>query len=596
MSEATVATQQTNPPDPNLLHQQEYPGYRLSLRLANEQLKCRADLQILKGVPIAIEAENETTEAEESRSENSAATNATTLDVAADTTALTPPELISLLHKYNISQTINFDGLYRFCAAAAEKRAQQDVLLAEGYGATSGTDGWFELAVKTKPEQTEFEEDANGRVDLRTLHTFTEIEVGQKLGTVHPPQEGTPGMTANGLPIPAEKGKPFPLIAGQGVILKYDDRIAFAERAGRALLDKQTLSVVDELIVSGDLDLKVGNIDFHGYVEIKGDVPDDFSVKASKGIRISGVIGNGQIESGGSMEIGSVAGKETGKIICHGDFKANYLNQAMVLCYGNVFVSNEIRNSHVKATGQIIVERGSIIGGRCIALEGIEAKILGATSGLHTELVAGIYFPDADRFDYLHERLSNINRQLKLIHEALGPLERVKELGEAFDNASELRLSILNLQWEKLEQEKEQSIMELAASQPQVFSHCNPKVNAIKAIKEGVKVRLGQAVTEFKIERSGPLTLIENTREGGLRQLSLSPLNKLAIEIEEEILEEELRSDALTEQKKKLPGPFTLAGNSRQDSLRPPSLPPQQLGLDSEREKDHQNPASPTTE
>lgn len=528
MSGTELAAQQNHQPDPDLFYEHEGSDYRLSLRLANEQMECRADLEFYNCDQPPDRPTDRPRKTEEPLS-------------VTDATVLTPAELIALLNKNNITQTINFESLYCFCAAAAERISQKGVLLAQGFAAQAGSDGWFEMAVKTTGNQVEFKEDASGKVDLRTLHTFTEIEPGQKLGTVRLPRDGSSGMTANGLTIPPEKGKPFDLIAGAGVILKYDNRIAFAEKSGRAMLDKQTLSVVDELIIPGDIDLQVGNVDFHGFVEIKGDVPDDFTVKASKGLRVAGVVGACQIESGGSVVIGSMAGKETGQIICHGDLHASYLNQTKVLCYGSVFVANEIRNSQIKATGRIVVERGAIIGGRCVALEGIEAKALGATSGLATELVAGVYFPDADRFDYLQKRLRNIDRQLRSIHEALGPLDRVKELNEAFDNASEQRLSILNQQWEKLEQEKEQSLMELTASQPQLFSHSNPKINAIKAINEGVKVHLGRSSTVFKIELSGPVTLIENTRLGGIRQLSLSPLKKLATEIEEKIIAEELR-------------------------------------------------------
>ncbi len=184
-------------------------------------------------------------------------------------------------------------------------------------------------------------------------------------------------------------------------------------------------------MIAGDLDLKTGNIDFHGFVEIRGDVPDDFSIKASKGMKISGNVGACRLEAGGPVEIGSMAGKEIGQILCHGDLKASYLNLASVACHGNVLASNEIRNSQIKSTGQIIVERGSIIGGKAVALEGIEAKILGAMSCVLTQLVAGVYFPDVDRFDYLHQRLRELNAQIKAIHDALGPLKHINNLNEA---------------------------------------------------------------------------------------------------------------------------------------------------------------------
>lgn len=512
----------------------ERSGYRLRLWLENDQMECRGELEIVQ----AQDDSNDVAATEEEISEN--AIPASETDTA---NILTPIELMHFLRQCDVTHTINYESLYLFCAAAAEGLAQQGILLAKGLEPTKGEAGWFEMEVKTSGGQPEYEEDEKGNVDLRTLHNCTEIRPDQKLGTVHPPKEGVAGMTANGLPIPAEKGQSFDLITGEGVVLKYDDRLAFAEKSGRALFDKQTLSVVDEMVISGDLDLKTGNVDFHGFVEIKGDVPDDFTIKASQGIRVAGTIGACQIEANGSIEIGSMAGKEVGQIVCHGDLKASYLNQVSVVCYGNVLVANEIRNSQIKATGQVVVERGAIIGGRCVALEGIEAKTLGATSCVQTRLVAGIYFPDDDRFNYLHERLREINDQLNSIHEALGPLERLKEHDESLVHASDLRLSILNEQWEKLEQAKEQMTSEMEASKPQVFSSQNPKINALTALNEGVIACLGQTVEKFKNELSGPLTLIENTRAGGLRILSLSPLNRPAKVIEEEVLNQEQETE-----------------------------------------------------
>ncbi|MCW8893606.1 MAG: FapA family protein [Deltaproteobacteria bacterium] len=542
MPETTTPSEQFYQPNPSQIVEQECNGYRFNIRLHNDQMECLADLELLDAPLASTDNSEDLAEGKSALCEKDDSREESNNEPPLKTEIMSPAELIQILQKNNINQTIDFESLYQFCAAAAEGISQKGVLLAKGIEPVRGADGWFEIAVKTSADEPEYQEDAKGNVDLRTLHTFTEIEAEQKLGTIHAPHDGIPGMTVNGLPIPAERGNPFTLITGESVILKYNDRIAYAQKAGRALLDKQTLSVVDELVISGDLDLQIGNIDFNGFIEIKGDVPDAFSVKASKGIRVTGTIGACQIESGGPVEIGSMAGKEVGQITSHGDLFVNYLNQATIICYGNVFVRNEIRNSQVKATGRVIVEHGAIIGGKCVALQGIEAKVLGTSSGLLTQLVAGIYFPDADRFDYLHERLKNIDSQLKLIHDALGPMDRIKKLGDTLDNASELRLSILNQQWEKLELEKEQCISEIESSNHQVFDNKNPKINALKAIKEGVVVTLGQSTERFKIG-IGPTTLIENTRQGGLRHLSLSPLDKLAAEIEEEVLCEDHESE-----------------------------------------------------
>ncbi|SHJ28467.1 hypothetical protein SAMN02745165_01977 [Malonomonas rubra DSM 5091] len=510
-------TEQDEQPISDLLCEIEKPGFRVCLQLANNRMECRADLMILppepepEPEPPAFEAEN-----------------------SSPPRKLPAYELIAQLKQHHVDN-IDIAAIYDFCAAVESGVEQQAILLARGTEPKTGADGWFELMVKTSGDEAEFIEDAHGRVDLRTRHAYTEIEAGQKIGILHQPQEGIPGCTVNGEVIPAERGRIYSLVAGEGVELKFDGRVAFATREGRALLERQVLTVVDQLVVSGDLDLKTGNIDFHGFVEVKGDVLDEFHIKASKGIKVGGVVGACRLESDGLVEIGSMAGKETGEVICKGDLKAGFLNQVKVECHGNVLVTNEIRNSDVKATGAIVVERGSIIGGSCVALEGIEAKILGATSGLETRLVAGVYFPDADRFDFLHRRRKVVDEQIERLRGTIGPLERLTNL----DETTEKRLAILTEQWEKLEVERDSLQAEEKASTKQEQVTSNPKINVGSQLYDGVLIHLGNSSYKYKMVRKGPMSIIENTKRGGFRYLSLTPLPKLATELEQKEIEAE---------------------------------------------------------
>ncbi len=526
---------------------EETSAYRFSLVLQNEQMECLANIEIF---PPCTDIDNDPTELEEEAADpeidnggevsieksNSSGNHAQSDSPSEIPPAvINPPDIFWFLQQNNIVQTIDYPAVYEFCAAIEMGLHIEPTVVARGIEPIKGADGWFELVVKTTGEETEFEEDEDGNVDLKSLNAYSEIEVDQKLGTVHPPQDGINGIDVCGLAVMAAKGEPFKLFGGEGVELKFDDRVAFAIKSGRALFEKQTISVVDQLVVTGDVDLTVGDIDFNGFVEVTGDVPDDFDIKATKGVKVGGAVGACHIESAGSVEISSMAGKEIGHIICHGDLHATYLNQVMVQCFGDVYVSNEIRNSVIKATGKIIVERGAIIGGSCTALDGIETKSLGTTSGLRTKVVAGVYFPDVDRFDYLRSRLLVINRQVDSITAAMKPLQRNLE-DEALESVATKRMEILVEQLEKLEAEKKMFSSEITASTPQVFASKNPKINVYDKLMEGVNVTLGETNKEIKIARSGPLSIIENSREGSLYFLTLTPMQIMATQLEEEII------------------------------------------------------------
>ncbi len=451
--------------------------------------------------------------------------------------SIAPAELIELLKKHGITETVDLEQLAIFCTEAAHVKHPKDFLLASGEAAIPGADGWFELGINTASAGADLSEDDLGRVDYKTIQSFSNIEIGQQIGTIHLPQPGTAGRTITGLPIPAPLGKPVNLIAGDGVKVGERGVRLLAEKAGRAVLDGNRVSIAEEYVISGDLDLSVGHVDFNGFVDIKGDVLDDFNIRASKGINVSGSIGACRIESDGPITAASIAAHGQGLIICRGTLEARYINHANIECWGDVVVSHEIRNASVKATGMVSVEKGNIAGGETVALEGIQAKILGTAAGARTYLTSGVYFPETDRLQFLRSRLKTIVHQLKRINETLTGLNRkpLDEMRPALREAYELRIGILSQRKSNLEAEREELADELAAFKQQEQPTANAKINASGAVKEGVIISLGETTEEIKLERKGPVSLIENTEQGGLHFLSLSPLKIPATDLEEEL-------------------------------------------------------------
>lgn len=447
---------------------------------------------------------------------------------------IAPSELIELLTKHGAKKSLDLEEIAKFCSKAAMGINQDDVIIATGTEPIPGKDGRLELIVKTGSDEVNFEEDAKGNVDLRNLQSFTNVEAGQKVGIIHPPDYGTAGATVHGLPIPPIMGQPLGLVAGEGIELSKDETSAVATSDGRVVFDGHTLSIAEEFVVSGNVDLSVGNIDFNGIVEIKGDILDDFNIRASKGILVTGAVGACRLESDGPVKIGSMAGLGVGLIRCRGDLNAGYLNQVRVECWGNVEVTNEIRNCSIRATRAIIVERGTISGGEAIALDGIEAKTLGAVSGAKTNLTAGIYFPEADRLSTLRQQQHSFNLQVQRIGAALGPLGKRKNLRKALQEAIELRVNLLTQRKAKLETEKELVDSELESFKAEEHPSANPKINALSRLMEGSTICLGETKEEIKYEHTGPITVIENSTEGGLRFLDHSPLQVMATEIEEQ--------------------------------------------------------------
>ena len=451
--------------------------------------------------------------------------------------SIPPSELISILRNHDITTTVDLEQVAIFCTEAAQGEDPQQFALAKGKVPIPGKDGWFELIVATGKEETDLGTDLSGRVDFKSVQSFSNVEPGQHIGTLHPPIDGEPGQTITNEIIPPTEGKPNQIIAGSGVEFGDDGMQILAVQAGRAVFDNHVLSVTEEFVVHGDVDLSVGHITFNGFVDIKGDILDDFNISATKGINVSGSVGACKISSDGPVTIGTMAGRGIGKIICHGTLQARYLNQVTVECWGDVNISHETRNSVIKATGSVNIPKGLVTGGETVALEGIEIKILGAKAGAKTTVTSGIYFPEADRLQYLRSRVKSLVEQIKKIGATLNTLIKkpVIEQRKALREAIELRVGILTQRQANLDEERETVAEELLNFAATEHPTANPKINVLGVLKEGVSIRLGETSEEITTEISGPVSIVENPQGEGFRYLTYSPLKVAAESLENEV-------------------------------------------------------------
>ncbi len=453
-----------------------------------------------------------------------------------DTSAsISPADLLSLLRKHEINELVDLEQVAIFCSDAALGENPENVLLARGTAAENGENGWFELVVTTGREEALPNEDESGRIDFKSIQTFSNVEPGQTIGNIYPPTSGKPGKTIYGVLIEAVPGRVCTVIPGNGVHITEDGSRVIADQAGRVIFENNVLSVSEEFVVNGDVDLNIGHISFNGFVDIKGDVLDDFNISASKGIKVSGAVGACRIVADGPISVGTMAGLGRGEINCRGSLQAKYLNQVKVECRGDITIFHEARNSTLKATGSVQVPQGLITGGETVALEGIEAKILGSRSGTRTTLTSGVYFPEADRLGYLRARLKSLTEQLKRIKETLRVLHAkpIDDMRRALREAIELRIGILTQRQVNLDQEREEVGAELQQFSLQEHPTANPKINVNGAIKAGVFITLGETTEEVPATVSAPASIIEETG-GGLRYLTYSPLPVSAAEAEQQ--------------------------------------------------------------
>jgi len=348
---------------------------------------------------------------------------------------------------------------------------------------------------------------------------FLNVEPGDLIGTIIPPEPGTPGMTIHGEVIPAQAGTPLAVKPGKNVRLGDDSVSLFSTATGRIFCKDADISVEELYTIPGDVDFKVGNILFKGFVEIKGDVLDGFSVQADKGIKIHGNVGASFIKSSGNISICGMSGQGKGQIICGGNLAANFLYDTTVECDGDVNVEVEIRNCTINSLGAVTVAKGGLAGGDTVALAGIQTAVLGTITSLKTRVIAGVHYRD----------LAEITR---LFNE-------LKKLIEEFNSAPLSMKNPMDFSVRKLAITKQ--IQEIRA---RVYDQCNPKLNVRKHLFEGVTIVLGSLSEQVKEERDGPMSIIENTIEGGFRYLGMTGLEFKASDIEKSFVLQAQRQNA----------------------------------------------------
>ena len=304
----------------------------------------------------------------------------------------------------------------------------QRLLIAKGTMPIHGKDSVMNR-YQLKAYKPDIKED--GTVDYYELNLINKVNIGDWLGERIDATKGIHGKTVMGEVIPAVSGKQYPLIYDKKTVKEqYKNGITtlYSLVKGAVHYQGDKIAVSNLLEISGDIDFKTGNIDFDGYVSVKGIVEDNFSVVADKDIEILGTLGVGSVKeiesrSGSVFIKGGIAGKSKAIIKSTVDLYTKYISDATVICEGDLHVSSYCFNSNIIAN-QVFIDspNGQIVGGNIEAKMRILSPFIGNSGEKRT--VVAIKGFDRKALKEEMEELTNKMSALKL--------RLVKEKQEAF--------------------------------------------------------------------------------------------------------------------------------------------------------------------
>jgi len=316
-------------------------------------------------------------------------------------------KVMEVVRNAKIVHGIDYDALKFFCDEPVENTP---VLFAHGDLPKNGEDGRivFEIAENVASKTT-----AGNRVDFREFPVQKRIIVknGQKLASILPPTDGTPGRNVYGEPVPAKKGNEAKVTLGKNVALSEDGSsiISTTEGVLRVDLEKGTIEVSEYLEIEGDVDYNTGNIEFPGIILVKGDVKPGFIVRAKGDIEVNGIVEAATVISlEGNVKISGVKGKDKGLIKAKKNVHVKYA-EAVTIEAENLYFEANLLNCTVRVTNSIIGAAGhsALMGGECVAAIKIEADEIGSNFGINTYLEVGIN-------PYIREEIKLLRAQIEI--------------------------------------------------------------------------------------------------------------------------------------------------------------------------------------
>jgi uncharacterized protein (DUF342 family) len=310
----------------------------------------------------------------------------------------------------------------------AENIHYQPITVAEGVTPVHGEDAKI-VYHYSKNQAVGLQEDEHGKIDFREMNRIINAKAGDLLVEKVPPVEGKPGTTVFGKAIPQTKGKDVRVRAGKDVRIAEDGRKFFAVHDGQVIFRNYVISIESMFSVE-DVDASVGNIRFLGAVQIRGNVTDNYEVRASEGIFVGGSVGAATLEAGGDVVI--AGGAFQSKVTAGGAIRCKFAQEAALSARGEIAVEEYLKNCQTRSHERVVVAssngaHGAVIGGITTARKEITATNLGSEAEVKTEVRVGL---DPDATDKLHALQADVEKSVQQFQDAVKNLQLLQKIKE----------------------------------------------------------------------------------------------------------------------------------------------------------------------
>jgi uncharacterized protein (DUF342 family) len=408
---------------------------------------------------------------------------------------VTSRELEQFLLAQGVKHGIQSDTLYLISQRPQDFYFSQNIV-AIGSSPINGKDGYVNVLYGEHGEEARRPtEREDGSVDYKEVTQLANVKAGQLIAERIPPERGVAGKAVTGVEMPPKEGKEANFKIGKNVVVNPEKTAMYAALDGLVTkTEKDKLNVFPVYEVNGDVDYKIGNIEFVGTVVIRGNILTGFRVKASGDIRVTGGIEGAEVESDGSIEIsGGIIGSNKGYVKAGRNIKCSFIQEGNAIAGEDIMVSQSIMHSNVRAGRMVkcIGAKGLIVGGIIQAGERVTARMIGNSMSTATVIEVGVKPELRQELNELRVHMRQLIEGGDKSEKALIMLDQLASIGQLSADKLALRGKLLAT--------KRQNIEELQSAKEQVLEiekmlddASTARVDVVHTLWGGTRIVIGR--------------------------------------------------------------------------------------------------------
>ncbi|MCR5356344.1 MAG: FapA family protein [Lachnospiraceae bacterium] len=372
-------------------------------------------------------------------------------------------------------------------------------VIAEGKPVREGTDGRIEYNFNTNPDlKPTLKED--GTVDFFNLNLISPCKEGDVLAKLIPADKGDDGVNILGAYVSPKEVKEPKFGYGRNIKVSEDGLELISEISGNVMLveDKVFVSNIYEV---NDVDTSTGNIEYDGDVHVRGNVNAGFSLKATGNVEVRGVVEGAYVEAGGDIIIArGMNGMSKGKLVAGRNVVSKFIENSRVEAGGYIH-SEAILHSDIVSKSDVVVtgKKGFITGGSIKALGNVEAKIIGSTMGVDTDIQVGADPTIKLKAASMQQEIAESNKKLNGIKPVLVTLTMRMKKGDKLTPDQLRTIKQLSEEYKNLNEQIERQMDEYDKYMDSVeVSDTESVVKVSDCAYPGTKITISEVYTQLK--------------------------------------------------------------------------------------------------